>query len=121
MRNRDWECADCFACGTIATLAELQGNNRLCHLRCDANWEYRRVKCIYCRNENPQTLGALFADESRQQRSAQTCEVCHGYVKMIAAFSPNPPELLAAQDFATLHLDFIAQKKGSARTGSVKS
>jgi formate dehydrogenase maturation protein FdhE len=39
---------------------------------------------------------------------------------MIAAFSPNPPEMLVVQDLATLHLDFIAQKNGYARSGSLK-
>lgn len=119
MRDRgDWERGICFVCGAIATLAELQGNDQFRHLRCGrcgADWEYRRLVCIYCQNENPKTLGKLFADNQRQQMYAQVCDNCSGYLKVINAFSPNPPEMIAVQDLATLHLDFIAQKNGYVR------
>ena len=117
-RETDWERADCFVCGDIAMLAELQGNDQERHLRCGrcgADWEYRRLKCIYCGTENPHQLGKLLSDEAREKTFVQVCDNCKGYVKMIAAFSPNPPELLVVQDLATLPLDFIAQKNGYAR------
>lgn len=115
----NWERGNCFVCGSIATLAELQGNDQFRHLRCGrcgADWEYRRLVCIYCSNENVKTLGKLYADDQRQQMHAQVCDNCKGYLKVINAFSPNPPEMLAVQDLATLHLDFIAQKHGYARS-----
>lgn len=113
----DWESANCFVCGDIAMLAELQGNDQERHLRCGrcgADWKYRRLKCIYCGNENPKTLGTLYEDATRNKMSAQTCDNCHGYIKMIAAFSPNPPEMLIVQDLVSLPLDFIAQQNGYA-------
>lgn len=114
----DWERGICFVCGAIATLAELQGNDQFRHLRCGrcgADWEYRRLVCIYCQNENPKTLGKLFADNQSQQMRAQVCDNCRGYLKVINAFSPNPPEMISVQELATLHLDFIAQKNGYVR------
>ena len=45
----DWERAECFVCGDLALLAELQGNDQERHLRCGrcgVDWEYRRLKCI---------------------------------------------------------------------------
>lgn len=117
LRETDWERANCFVCGEIATLAELQGNDQERHLRCGrcgSDWDYRRLKCIYCGNENPHTLGKLLADEGREKNFVQVCDNCHGYIKMIAAFSPNSPEMLLAQDLASLPLDFIAQQNGYA-------
>jgi hypothetical protein len=38
-----------------------------------------------------------------------------GYLKVIAAFTPTPPEMLPVEDFATLHLDYIAQKRDYRR------
>ena len=71
--------------------------------------------CIYCGNENPHTLGQLYPDGAREKMFAQTCDQCHGYVKMIAAFSPHSPEMLVAHDLGSLPLDFIAQKNGYTR------
>jgi formate dehydrogenase formation protein len=112
----DWERAACYICGAVATLGELQGNDQFRHLRCGrcgADWESRRLVCIYCSNENPKTLGKLYVDQ-RQPMHAQVCDNCKGYLKVINAFSPNPPEMLTVQDLATVHLDFIAQKHGYA-------
>jgi hypothetical protein len=38
-----------------------------------------------------------------------------GYLKVIAAFTPTPPEMLPVEDLATLHLDYIAQKPSYGR------
>ncbi len=117
----EWERVNCFVCGAIATLGELQGNDQFRHLRCGrcgADWESRRLMCVYCGNENPKTLGKLYADNQHQQMHAQVCDNCKGYLKVINAFSPNPPEMIAVQDLATLHLDFIAQERGYARGSS---
>jgi FdhE protein len=45
----------------------------------------------------------------------EICDNCHGYLKVIAAFSPTPVEMLAVEDLATLHLDYIAHARGYAR------
>ncbi len=125
LQGVDWERVNCLVCGAIATLGELQGNDQFRHLRCGrcgANWESRRLRCVYCGNENPKTLGKLYAENQRQQIHAQVCDNCKGYLKVINAFSPNPPEMLAVHDLATLHLDFIAQKNGYSRSvNSMKS
>ena len=42
----------------------------------------------------------------------EACDRCRGYVKAIDAFDPTPPEMLAAEDLATLHLDAAARSRG---------
>jgi FdhE protein len=113
-----WSKGACLICGDAATLAELQGNNLTMHLRCGrcgADWLFRRLQCVYCGNEDPRTLRYLDSGSRGEIMRAETCEKCKGYIKIIAAFDPTPAELLAVEDLAALHLDYIAQKRGYSR------
>jgi formate dehydrogenase accessory protein FdhE len=113
-----WQRGYCFVCGAAATLGELQGNVQEKHLRCGqcgADWQFPRLQCLFCGNENHKTLGYLYAEKQRDRMRIDICDNCHGYLKVISAFSPTPIEFLAVEDFATLHLDYIAQERGYAR------
>jgi len=113
-----WNKGACFICGDAAALAELQGNNQAMHLRCGrcgADWMFRRLQCIYCGNEDPETLRYWDSGSRGEIMRAEACEKCKGYIKVIAAFDPTPAELLAVEDLATLHLDYIAQERGYSR------
>jgi formate dehydrogenase maturation protein FdhE len=37
---------------------------------------------------------------------------CNGYLKVITVFAPTAAEMLALEDLATLHLNYIAQGRG---------
>ena len=50
----------------------------------------------------------------------EVCDLCHGYIKVISAYSPTLPEMLAIEDLATLHLDYIAQANGCSRTQAIR-
>lgn len=113
-----WNKGACFICGDVAALAELQGSNLTMHLRCGrcgADWLFRRLQCIYCGNEDPKTLRYLDSGSRGAIMRAEVCEKCGGYIKVIAAFDPTPAELLAVEDLATLHLDYIARERGYSR------
>ncbi len=113
-----WSKGYCFICGTAASLGEFQGNDSAKHLRCGlcgADWSFNRLQCMYCGNDNHNTLGYLYPEEQREKLRVQVCENCKGYLKIFNAFDPTPAEMLAVEDLATLHLDFIAQKHGYAR------
>lgn len=113
-----WDRGDCPICGAVATLAEFQGNNQARRLRCGqcgADWQFSRMKCIYCGNDDHRTLGFLYPEGRHNSVRVEVCEVCHGYLKVITAFSPNSPEMLPVEDLATLHLDYIALEHGYSR------
>ncbi len=113
-----WNRGVCYVCGAAATLGELQENDQVKHLRCGscgADWRFRRLTCVYCGNEDHKTQQSLFADEEQERMRVEVCDLCRGYIKVIPAFSPTPPEMLAVEDLATLHLDFIAQEQGYSR------
>jgi FdhE protein len=113
-----WENADCYLCGAPASLGELQGNEGARHLRCGqcgADWPCRRLRCVYCGNEDPASLGILYPDGRRDMIRVEVCELCRGYLKVVAAFAPASPEELALVDLSTLYLDHYAQGQGYYR------
>ncbi len=113
-----WHRENCFVCGAAATLGELQGNDQEKHLRCGrcgADWQFPRMQCMFCGNVDHKTLGYLYPESQREKMRVDVCDMCRGYLKVISAFSPTPTDLLAAEDLATLHLDYIAQERGYAR------
>ncbi len=113
-----WQKGFCFICGAGAILGELQGNNLVKHLRCGqcgADWAFSRLQCLYCGNEDHHTLSYLYAEPDQEKMRVEVCETCKGYLKVIVSFSPTPPEMLAFEDLATLHLDYIAKEHGYER------
>ncbi len=113
-----WRKGSCFVCGADATLAELQENNQTKHLRCGscgADWQFPRLVCLHCGNEDPDTQRHLSAEGLQEKMRVEVCDKCHGYLKVINAFAPALPEMLTVEDLATLHLDYIAEAHGYAR------
>ncbi len=110
-----WGRGTCYICGTGASLAELQGNNQIKHLRCGqcgADWPIRRLQCACCNSEDHRTLGYFTTGKKEETIRAEVCEKCRGYLKVIVSFSPSPAEMLTVEDLATLQLDYIAQARG---------
>ncbi len=113
-----WRQGYCFICGAAAALGELQENDQAKHLRCGqcgADWPFPRLQCLYCGNEDHNTLRYLYSENEREKMRVEVCDKCRGYLKVIAAFTPTPPEMLTVEDLATLHLDYIAQARGYIR------
>ena len=110
-----WEKPCCFLCGAPASLGELQGSEQAKHLRCGqcgADWHIRRLRCVYCGNNDPSFLGILSPEGRRGNVRVEICDKCHGYLKVITRFAPSSPEELAVEDLSTLYLDFFAQERG---------
>jgi FdhE protein len=117
-RGISWDKSDCFMCGAAATLAELQENDQVKHLRCGscgADWPARRLQCVYCGNEDHRTLPRFFEEKEFERIQLEACDKCKGYLKVIASFRPAHVEMLAVEDLATLHLDYIAKARGYTR------
>ncbi len=113
-----WHKGTCYVCGAAATLGELQDNDQVKHLRCGscgADWQFPRLQCVYCGNEDHKTQRFMYAESHRERMHIEGCDACKGYLKVIAAFTPTPPEMLPAEDLATLHLDYIAKQHGYMR------
>jgi FdhE protein len=117
---RDWLRLGrgCPLCANLPTLSEIQGKEgerRLRCGRCGAGWYYPRLRCAFCRTEGHKTLGYLALEGEEEKYRLQTCDLCHGYLKMVVTYDPIPVELLSIEDLATLHLDDIAKERGFSR------
>jgi FdhE protein len=112
-----WRRGYCPICGAWPLLGELRGVELALWLRCSAcgsGWRGERLACAFCRNTDFHTLGTLvIEDESRFRISV--CERCKGYLKIGNAFDPPPPEFLAIDDVASMHLDLAALERGYQR------
>ncbi len=116
-----WNRCECYICGFTAMLGELQESGQALHLRCGqcgADWRFRRLQCPGCGNEDHRTRRYLYAEGQRDSMRVEVCDACGGYLKVIAAFTPAPAEMLPVEDLATLRLDHIAQERGYRRMGS---
>ncbi len=113
-----WNKGTCFVCAAPAILGELQDNAQVKHLRCGAcgaDWQFRRLQCMYCGNEDHEAQRYLYEEKEKDKMRVEVCDKCRGYLKVISAFSPTPSDMLAVEDLATIHLDYIAQERGYAR------
>jgi hypothetical protein len=109
-----WPHGYCFLCGATAALGELQDNVQAKHLRCvqcGADWPFPVVQCLQCGNEKPGSRPHFYLDGVGGRR-VEACDACGSYHKVITAFTPTLPELLAVEDLCSLHLDFVAQQRG---------
>lgn len=118
LQGVEWQRGYCPICGSAATLGELQDNDQVKHLRCaqcGADWQFPRLQCMYCGNNDHNTQSFFYPDRERDQHRIEVCDKCGGYLKVSAAFSPTPADLLPVEDLATVHLDYVAQARGYAR------
>ncbi len=118
----EWEEDYCLICGFDARLGELRGNEQAKYLRCTycgADWRVPRLRCVHCGNDDEDSLGYLYPEGERETLRVDTCERCHGYLKVLITFAPTAPEMLMVEDLGTLYLDLIAQDRGYTRPSQV--
>ena len=110
-----WDYGFCPACGSWPLLGETRGLEQQRFLRCGlcaSAWEVSRFRCVYCGNEDHRSLGYFHVEGEENRQQAATCDVCHGYLKVISTLGAfNEPRLLVT-DLATLYLDLTAADRG---------
>jgi FdhE protein len=112
-----WQQGFCPTCGSWPLLGEFRGLEQTRYMRCGlcaADWEFPRSMCVFCGNRDYNQLGFVHVEGEETTYRAATCDVCHGYVKMMCSLSALPPLQLLVADVATLHLDLIAAEQGYA-------
>jgi FdhE protein len=115
-----WSRGTCLVCGALPVFGELQGNGQALHLRCGlcgADWEYQRLSCVHCGNDDHRSREHLFPEGRHDTKHIEACTNCKSYIKVIAAFSPTTADELPVEDLATVHLDAAARERGYRRPG----
>lgn len=105
----------CPICGGLPLMAKLRAEDgkRIfeCFL-CNTQWAFKRLRCPFCGNEDANTLGFFFVEETPYR--VDKCDKCKGYIKTVD--ERKKPEgalrVLPVEDAATLYLDILAAKEG---------
>jgi FdhE protein len=115
--RRNGACPFCSGLPWMATKrgeAEMQGGQRnLCCALCAGEWEFMRIRCPGCGEDDPHKL-PNFHDEARKAARIETCETCKRYVKSID-MSLDARPIADVDDLVTLALDLWAQEQGYTR------
>ena len=110
----------CPACGAAPIASEVVGrpgaqSTRFCTcVRCATQWNVVRVKCVRCGTTGGIRYMAI--DGKPDTIKGETCDACHGYVKIF--YSVKDPEVEPlADDIASLGLDMKLVEAGWRRLG----
>jgi len=109
-----WSEGACPICGSFPSFSELrgeEGKRYLFCLDCGMEWEFERIKCPFCNNQDQKKMGYFSSDTDRFYR-VMLCSSCKRYIKAAdyrEALKGVVPEV---DHLATLHLDLIAKKEG---------
>jgi len=110
----DWGEGYCPICGKepkIGELREEEGTRYLFCSQCGAHWQFRRIKCPFCGNEEQKTLSYFTVEEDERYR-VDVCDRCKRYIKTVDFRKTHEEADLDIEDIATLHLDVLANEEG---------
>ncbi len=116
-----WEEPICPLCGAGPSMAQLvrtsTGRKRLLVCGCcTTRWEYKRIGCPHCGNEEQSQLSIIELED--EPFRIDCCQQCKGYIKTCTGKDDtvgavHEPPLLA--DWSSLHLDALAMQQGWQR------
>ncbi len=111
VEDKEWLKGCCPVCGfgpSIALISDEDGSRYLCCSLCDARWNYPRVQCPFCQNQDHNKLG-YFTVEGEERYRVDLCHLCGGYIKTVICQSPREVSS-EVEDLASIHLDILAKE-----------
>jgi FdhE protein len=111
-----WQEGYCPVCGSRAGMAELAGEEGRRSLSCSActfRWQFKRLQCPFCGNEEMDKLGYFVAGEGPTR--VDSCKACSRYIKTRDSRQGNADVPLDVEDLLTMHLDLLAAREGLER------
>jgi len=98
--------------GVLRPLGEGAQRSLICSF-CLGEWEFRRLVCAACGQENPDKL-AVYAAEELQHVRVEACESCKSYIKTVDLTKSGLGEPVV-DELASVALDLWAQGRGYAK------
>jgi FdhE protein len=95
----------------IGEIRDEEGSRYLFCNQCGFEWNYLRIKCPFCGNEEQQSL-AYFTIEGDERYRVDVCNECKRYIKIVDFREAKQKADLDVEDIATLHLDMLANDEG---------
>jgi FdhE protein len=96
-------------CGVLRPLGDGGQRSLVCSF-CLAEWEFRRLVCPGCGEENPAKLAIYTAEELKHVR-VEACDSCRIYIKTVDMTKSGLAEPVV-DEIAAVPLDLWAQKQG---------
>jgi FdhE protein len=110
--------SNCPFCGARPVVGILRGEGEgakrslLCSL-CATEWQYRRILCPNCGEENKDRLPVYLADDLDYVR-VDACDTCRVYIKSVD-LTKNGHAVPVVEELATLTLTLWAEENGYAK------
>ncbi|MDR3564071.1 MAG: formate dehydrogenase accessory protein FdhE [Negativicutes bacterium] len=108
LSTAEWTKEHCPVCGAVPMLACIEGENGQRKLVCGAcltRWRYKRIGCTFCKEEQPEQIKILSADELPGW-TASLCLTCRGYLKTADLRQMATPNSWQAAILESLPLDY---------------
>ncbi len=112
-----WLKGSCPVCGSEPLMGRLEEENGKRHLQCylcRTNWEFARLECPFCDNNDLKKLRYFF-DEDNKHHRVELCDQCKSYIKILDTREVGDRFSLVVENLATLPLDVIAKRDGFTR------
>jgi FdhE protein len=111
-----WAHGYCPFCGGYPGMGEIrEEGKRILHCPlCAMEWDFPRMKCPYCLNEDQEKL-TYFQVEGEAGNRVDICLLCQRYLKTVDVRERVEDLNWEVEDYLTLHLDHLAQEEGYTR------
>lgn len=117
LETLSWSKGYCPFCGNLPSFALLTGEegrrSLYCNL-CDTQWNFKRLTCPRCGNEDQERMSYFYA-EGEDAHRVDSCQRCMSYLKTLDARKMAIKGDLGFEDLITLPLDIVAQERGFHR------
>lgn len=116
LKDLSWAHGYCPFCRGFASMGEIrEEGKRILHCQiCGTEWEYPRMQCPYCQNQDQEKL-TYFQVEGEVGNRVDICLACRHYLKTIDSREMERPLDFEVEDYLTLHLDHLAQEERFVR------
>jgi len=110
----------CPACGSapMASVVSSGSDHGLRYLTCplcNMRWHAVRIKCVFC--DTTKGIGYYGIEGGSAAVKAESCDTCHGYLKIL--YMEKDPNVEAlADDVASMALDVLMAESGITRRGT---
>jgi len=116
-KEDDWMRAYCPVCGALPGMAQIvpEGGPRILACGyCRSSWQFRRIGCPFCENDDQNQL-TIFTIQEEPLFRLDACRACNGYLK---TYIGDGDLELYLSDWSTLHLDILATEHELERKGA---
>ncbi len=116
-KNLDlWGESYCPICGALPNISAIEGDENRLFLycsRCAQTWNFRRLVCTHCGEDDQHKLQYFHAEDNEIHR-VYVCDTCKHYLKSVDK-REKTTVIARLEDVLTIALDIVAKREGYKR------